>query len=131
LKIRIIDMADIILVIHFSYALFIIAGFVFIWTGFLVGLESIRNPLFRYLHLSAMGIVVVESVFGIVCPLTWLENIIRGTSGPLYEEGFIPYWIHTLLFYDLPPRVFLIIYIAFFILMIVSFIVIPPRGVGK
>jgi len=114
-------MADTILVIHFSYALFIIAGFIFIWTGFLAGWESIRNPLFRYLHLSAMGIVVVESVFGIVCPLTWLENTIRNTSGPLYEEGFIPYWIHTLL----------LIYIGFFILMIVSFIVIPPRGVGK
>ncbi len=124
-------MADTILVIHFLYALFIIAGFVFIWTGFLAGWDSIRNPVFRYLHLSAMGIVVVESVFGIVCPLTWLENTIRNTSGPLYEEGFIPYWIHTLLFYDLPPRVFLIIYIAFFVLMIVSFIVIPPRGVGK
>ncbi len=124
-------MADIILVIHFSYALFIIAGFLFIWTGFFAKWESIHNPVFRYLHLSAMGIVVIESIFGIVCPLTWIENKIRDSSGPLYEEGFIPYWIHTLLFYDIPPWTFLVIYLLFFILMIVSLLLIPPRGCGK
>ena len=119
-------MANVILVIHFLYALFIILGFVYIWTGYFAGLQSIHNPVFRYAHMAAMGIVVLESLFGIVCPLSWLENMLRMNSGsPVYEEGFIPYWIHRLLFYDLPPWVFTIIYVAFFVLMILTIYLIP------
>ncbi len=125
-------MADLILVIHFLYALFIIFGFAYIWTGYFAGFGSIHNPVFRYAHMAAMGIVVLESLFGIICPLTWIENQLRMNSGnSVYEEGFIPYWIHRLLFYDLPPWIFTIIYAAFFVLMIITVYIIPVRRSHK
>ncbi|MFZ0391471.1 MAG: DUF2784 domain-containing protein [Calditrichia bacterium] len=121
--------ANLILFFHLLYVLYIIAGFFFIWTGYLFGWNAIRNPLFRWSHLAAMGIVILETIAGVFCPLTDWEIRLRQAAGESfnYPSGFIPYWLHRLLFFDWPQYVFQIAYLGFFLLMILTFIIIPPR----
>ncbi len=63
-------LADIVLMIHFFYVLFVVGGLPIIWLGAWFKLTFVRNRWFRYLHLATILLVVVESLFGVVCPLT-------------------------------------------------------------
>ncbi len=121
--------ANVLLIVHFLYVGFVILGFVYIWVGYFLHWKSIYNPWFRWLHLGAMGIVVLEVLLGIFCPLTEWETRLRLAAGqsPYSPEGFIPYWVSRLLYYDWPPRVFHLIYFTFFILILLTFWKIPPR----
>ena len=76
-----------------------------------------------------MGVVVVESVFGVLCPLTtWEERLrVRGREDATYAGSFIQYWIHRVMFFEIPEHIFTIIYIAFFILIVLGLFVVKPR----
>ena len=53
-------------------------------------------------------------LFGVTCPLTWLEFRLRaGAGSPLAADGFIAYWLQRLIFYDAPSWVFTLIHTAF------------------
>lgn len=120
--------ADSIFILHFLFVAFIVLGLVFIWLGYLAKIKFIRNAKFRICHLIAMGIVVVESLIGMICPLTEWENSLRikGGQGQVYEAGFVAEWLHKIIFFDLSLRTFIIIYILFFALLLFTFRIIPP-----
>ncbi len=121
-------LADVVLVIHTSYVLFVVVGQLLIVMGWIWDWRWPRNPLFRYLHILAIGIVVVQSWFGIICPLTTLESElrIRAGMGGYEDYSFIGYWMSRFLFYDAPPWVFAVIYTLFALLVVGSFFVYPP-----
>ena len=54
-----------------------VVGLALVWIGWIRGWAFVRNAWFRGAHLLAMAIVVLESVFGIECPLTTLEHALR------------------------------------------------------
>jgi len=118
-------LADIILVIHFLYVVFIVGGFVLIWTGKLFQWRWVRNLWFRIIHVAAMALVVAESMVGIMCPLTIWEDQVRG--GSTYEGVFIAHWIHKIMFYELSTTIFAIIYIVFLLVIILTFIFVPVQ----
>ncbi len=122
-------LANFVLIFHFLYVSFVIGGFLYIWLGYFLGWQSIFNPWFRWLHLGAMGIVVAEMLLGIFCPLTEWESRLRLAAGqsPYSPEGFIPYWVNRLLYYDWPPYVFHVIYLVFFLFLVLTLWKIPPR----
>ena len=60
-------LADLVLIIHFLYVLFVVGSLPVIWLGAWLKLAFVRNPWFRYLHLAAICLVVAESLIGIVC----------------------------------------------------------------
>jgi uncharacterized protein DUF2784 len=121
-------LADAILVLHFAYVAFVVVGLVLVWLGYFLGWCWVRNFWFRALHLLAMGIVVAESLLGIVCPLTVWEHDLRRLAGqdPGSEKGFIAEWVHRLMFFDLEPWVFTVIYVVFFAALVGSFIFVRP-----
>ena len=121
--------ANLVMLFHFAYVFYIILGLVYIWLGFFLKWKSIYNPLFRWTHLAAMGIVILETLFGIFCPLTeWETNLRRGAGQSfLYPQGFLSHWVHKFLYYDWPDRMFTDLNIAFFIAICLSFIFIPPK----
>ena len=88
-----------------------------------------RNPWFRGAHLLAMAVVVAESVFGIVCPLTKWEVALRVKAGedPEYAGSFIQHWVHRVMFFEISERTFTTIYVLFFALIVLSLVVVPPR----
>ncbi len=121
-------LANLILILHFFYVSFIIIGLAIIYLGYFMKWTFIRNPVFRWIHLSAMAIVIIEVLFGIFCPLTEWEAELRGAQKiSAYSSGFIPYWVHHLLFYNWSPLVFESVYILLFLFMIASMFIVPPR----
>jgi hypothetical protein len=112
-------LADVILVIHFSFVVFVVVGFVFILVGLLAHWSWIHNRVFRIAHLAAIGIVVVQAWFGQLCPLTIWENALRRRAGQSdYAETFVEHWLHEILFYQAEPWIFTTIYTAFGVLVL-------------
>ena len=99
--------ADALLLVHFSIAAFITLGFFIIPIGYKLGWNWIKNRNLRLLHLSLMGVITVETILGLACPLTVLENMFRDVD---YSSSFMSYWIAQILYWDLPSQVFVIFY---------------------
>lgn len=121
-------LADIVLVVHFAFVLFVVGGLVLIWIGVVLRWAWVRNFCFRVAHLCAIVYVAAEAVAGIWCPLTVWEAELRGTQA---DTGFIAHWIHRLLFYDFPPWVFTAAYVAFALLVMATFWCVPPQRTGN
>jgi hypothetical protein len=118
------SLADIILIIHFLFVLFVVGSLPLIWIGAWMGWGFVRNLRFRLAHLAAILFVVGESVIGIACPLTLLEDSLRRA-----EPGgnFIQRWLHRILFYDVPEWVLMMVYVLFAFLVAVTFRLLPPH----
>ena len=120
-------LADMTLVLHAGYALFVVGGQLLILVGWAANWNWPRNLWFRILHLIAIGFVMLEAWVGVICPLTTLENLFRQKAGrELYENSFIGDWVGRLLFYTAPEWVFILIYTAFFLLILISWWGYPP-----
>ncbi|MCR4300045.1 MAG: DUF2784 domain-containing protein [Sulfuricaulis sp.] len=121
-------LADLTLGLHATFILFVVAGQCLILTGWALGWDWPRHRLFRWLHLLAIGFVVLETWFGVTCPLTSLESIFRNIGGVAeYENGFIRHWTQRLVFYSAPSWVFTLIYTVFAGFVGLSWFLYPPR----
>lgn len=119
-------LADLVLVVHFAFVLFVVGGFAAIWLGAALGWSWVRNRVFRYAHLAAIVFVAAQALVGIACPLTVWEDVLRrGTSdGP----SFVARWVGRLLYYDLPEWVFALAYVVFASAVAVTLWLVPPGG---
>jgi uncharacterized protein DUF2784 len=126
-------MADAVALAHAAYAVFVVAGFVLIVAGIIMRWRWVRDFRFRLVHLAAIVLVCAESLIGVECPLTSLENRLRTVGGATgYPRDFIGYWIDRLVFYDFPPSYFALAYLSFAILVAATFVVAPPNfSVGR
>lgn len=119
--------ADIVLFSHVLFVAFVIFGLLIVFAGKAFSWPWVRNPVFRLLHLLSIGIVVVQSWFGVVCPLTTLENLLRRKGGAVtYADTFISHWMQKLLYYDAPNWVFALIYTAFGLLVLAGWYYVRP-----
>ena len=121
-------LADITLIFHVAYVLFVVGGQAFVLIGWARGWRVARNFTFRLLHLAGIGFVVIESWLGARCPLTVLENHLRHLAGgsPL-DISFVGYWLGRLLFYSAPELVFTLAYTLFAAAVLITWIVYPPH----
>jgi len=120
-------LADLTVVVHASFVLFVIAGQVLILIGWMRKWHWTQNFIFRFLHLAAIGYVVLEAWLGITCPLTLLESHLRHLAGEAtHSMSFIAYWMHYFLFYTAPDWVFILIYSLFGALVLLTFLRYPP-----
>ena len=84
-------LADLVVVLHLGFILFAVAG------G-LLALRWLRAPWF---HIPALAWAVLIESMGWVCPLTPLENWLRGQAGgAAYELGFIEHYVVPIIY---PP----------------------------
>ena len=122
-------LADALVVVHLAYVGFVVIGEFLVLLGFVLKWRWIANPWFRWSHLIAIAVVVFEAIFGITCPLTLWERQLRDAAGKSQpEETFIGGLVHQVLFFELPPWVFTTIYITFGLLVVLTLVVVPPRG---
>lgn len=126
-------LADLVLMVHAAFVAFVVIGLVLIWIGRFRRWAFVRNFWFRVVHLAAMGVVAAESLAGLVCPLTTLEDRLRLLAGgeQRYQESFIQHWVHRVIFYDVHERVFATVYLAFFLAVVLSLWLVPPRWPGR
>lgn len=115
--------ADLVLALHFFIALFITLGLLLIPLGFFYTWSWIRDLRFRQIHAGLMLFVAIEAMFAITCPLTVLEARLRQTTAP---ESFWAYQLNQLLYWDLPPSFFLVLYLLCSIWVIYLWKRIPP-----
>jgi hypothetical protein len=120
--------ADAVVILHMTYVLVVVLGLPAIWFGILRGHSWVRNFWWRFVHLSMILIVVGEAWAGIACPLTIWEYELRELAGQrTYTGSFVGNLVHDLLFYDLPPYFFTILYTGFGGMVLLSFLIAPPR----
>jgi len=121
-------LADAVVTIHAMYVSFIVIGLFLILVGRACHWSWVRNFWFRVVHLTMMGIVVVESLLGITCPLTtWEYRLRQAAHEPIDGGSFIARIAHQSIFVDASPAMFTVIYVVFFGALVASLIVVPPR----
>ena len=82
-------LADLVLVIHFGFIVFVVVG----------GLLALRWRWAPLLHLPAALWGVIIELSGWACPLTPLENALRRASGVSgYSGGFIEHYVASIVY---------------------------------
>jgi hypothetical protein len=77
-------LADLIVLIHFAFVLFVIFG----------GLLALRWPKVAYVHLPIAVYGALIELVGWICPLTPLEKRLRESAGLQgYQGGFVEHYI--------------------------------------
>ncbi|OAI48019.1 hypothetical protein AYO44_08155 [Planctomycetaceae bacterium SCGC AG-212-F19] len=121
-------LADLIVALHVVYVGFVVLGEVFILIGAALRWGWVRNFWFRNIHLGAIGFVALEALIGMACPLTVWEDWLRRNAGETVTEGtFIGRCLHKLIFLNCPPWFFIALHVGFALLVLATFIAIPPR----
>ena len=122
-------LADLVLAVHLAYAGFIVLGLPLIWTGGLAGWRWVRNRWFRGAHLLAMGIVALESVVGVFCPLTRWEYALRWDAGMdgRYEATFLEYWADRILYHEYSQASFDLIAYGLFAAIAATLFLVPVK----
>ena len=121
-------LADALLLTHVLFVAFVIFGLLFTITGRFLGWSWVRNPYFRLTHVVAIGVVVLQSWLGMICPLTIWEMALRAKAGDAtYAGTFVAHWLQTILYYQAPNWVFALVYTIFGLLVAASWIWVRPR----
>ena len=121
-------LADATVIVHVAYAASIVFGLLAIFLGILFKWQWVRNFWFRMTHLGMIGVVAAEAVCGIPCPLTEWEKALRQRAGEAtYSGSFIGRLAHDLLFIEAPSWMFSIAYVLFFLAVLATFVLAPPR----
>jgi hypothetical protein len=122
-------LADAILITHVLFVIFVVLGLILIFAGKFLSWQWVRNPWFRLTHLLGIGVVVLQSWLGVICPLTIWEMHLRSKAGEtIYEGSFLTHWLGELLYLQAPWWVFVAGYTAFGGLVLSSWFLVRPRA---
>ena len=116
-------LADFVFLLHAAVVLFNAGGLVLILTGGPLGWSWVRHRGFRIAHISLMGFVTAETIFGMACPLTVLEDALRGVAT---EQSFVQRWVSALIYWNAAPWVFAVLYSVVLFAVIAAWFVWPP-----
>jgi len=146
--------ADLLVMVHFAFVLFVVIGQLYIWVGLVARWGAVRNFWFRIIHLLCIVVVAAEGLTGVVayhaadrgwldeetadylvdkseCPLTRWERDLREGGLRDVEDSIAPAkFANRILFHAVEEggnRYFQYGHIAFGVLVLLTFIVFPPR----
>lgn len=121
--------ADAILVMHVLFVAFLVVGLILVYVGFFLSWQWVRSPWFRIVHLLGISVVVLQSWFGTICPLTTWEMYLRTQAGTgVYDGSFATHWLNQLLYYQAPSWVFVVCYTVFGGLVVCSWFLVRPNS---
>ncbi len=122
--------ADIIVVLHFIWIIFMLLGFFLTIYGFFRK-EFFDWWLFRTLHLSGILFVGILTLLRRFCPLTILENLSRAkySPGSTYPGSFIVHYIEKLVYPDVNQTLLRLVTVLGALFILVVFIIIPPQKI--
>lgn len=121
-------LADALLLLHAGIVLFVVLGLPAVVLGNLRGWSWVNRRRWRLAHLAAIGVVALQAWLGQICPLTTWEMALRAQAGQaVYGGSFVAHWVGRLLYWDLPPWVFVLAYTAFGAAVAAAWWRWPPR----
>ena len=121
-------LADAVLLLHFAVVVFVVGGLIAIFLGNAKDWLWVNSPAFRIAHVLAIGVVVVQSWLGLLCPLTILESWLREQAGEaVYAASFVEHGVQRVLYYEAPQWVFALAYTVFGLLVAAAWWYFPPR----
>ena len=115
---------EIVLFFHFFIFLFITVSFFLIPFGYFQKWEWVKNKYYRLTHLVLMGIILIETILGFMCPLTILENFLRNN---IEVDNNLTQIIHQIMYWNLPNYQFIILYILSFSYLIFLWFFFKPN----
>ena len=116
--------ADFIFLIHFLIVIYVATGILLIPFAYKMNWGIFKNKKLRILHLFLIILVSCESILGLTCPLTSLENYLRNI---LNTETFVSFWVRKIIYWDLPNIFFISLYCSSSILTIFWWKFFPPK----
>jgi hypothetical protein len=120
--------ADLLLFGHVLFVAFVVFSLALILIGKVFAWDWVRSAWFRFGHLAAIGIVVLQSWVGVICPLTTWEMALREhAGGVVYSGSFISHWLESILYFRAPAWVFSVCYTVFAAVVIASWFWVRPR----
>ncbi len=122
--------ADVIVTLHLALVLGVLVTLLLVLLGGVLGWSWVRHFWFRVIQLLLIQIIAGQAVVGLECPLKTLERHLRGGPGYLHELDNahpIGRFCNELLYYELPQQIFLVIYLVVALLMLSTWIFVPPR----
>ena len=120
--------ADVILFLHVCIVVFNVFSLILIFIGYFLKWSWVRNPWFRFAHVAAISVVIVQSWIGLACPFTTLEMALRSKAGEtVYSGTFVSHWLESILYYQASPWFFVIVYTIFGSLVFISWFMVRPR----
>ncbi|MFO0843431.1 MAG: DUF2784 family protein [Gemmataceae bacterium] len=124
--------ADAVVVLHLGFVVAVLLSLVLVLVGWLAGWSWTRNFWFRVVQLIAVEVVAGQAVVGLDCPLTTLEQSLRGGYGFLHpEEGqssaLGKFCNDVLYLRDVPLGAFPYIYGGVGLLVLLTWVLAPPR----
>ena len=123
-------LADVVLVLHGLLALALVGLLPMVWLGSAAGWRWVRVWRLRALHLLALTIVATTALLGLPCPLTVLEDRLRGLDAT--APGCIERHVEALLYWDVPAEWFTLAYIGYALAAAVTWFRCPPdRGATR
>jgi hypothetical protein len=121
-------LADLILLVHFALAAFIVLGLPLAWMGAWLGWNWVRGRALRYTHAIAILVVAAEALAGSVCPLTRWEDALRASAD---GRSFIGRWFARLLYYDFPEWAFTLAYVLYAAATLATLRLVAPRRASR
>ena len=125
-------LADIIVIMHFMWILFMLVGFILTLCGFFRK-RFFDRWLFRTLHLLGIAYVSLLATMGKYCPLTLWENILRLKYDPdlTYPGSFMIHYAEKLVYPDINPLIIRIPTTFIAVFTVVVFIIRPPKRIKR
>jgi len=121
-------LAEIILVIHFLWILFMLYGFVYNLVGLLFNKKLLKNFWLRTIHLVGILYVASLAILNKYCPLTILETKLRQKFDPTFSQpdSFIIYHLEKIVYPEIHPIVIVIPTVIIAIFSFLVYLIKPP-----
>ncbi len=121
-------LAEIILIIHFLWILFMLFGFVYNVVGLFFNKNLLKNFWLRTIHLFGILYVASLAILDKYCPLTVLESKLRQKFEPNFinPESFIIYYLEKIVYPNINPIVIVIPTVLIAVFSLIVYIVKPP-----
>lgn len=122
--------ADLVAVLHLGLIVGVLLGLVLVAVGWPFGWSWTRNFWLRAAQVVVIEVVVGQAIVGIECPLQTVERQLRGGPGKLRQvedASAIGRWCNDLLYHPPNPPVFLVMYVSVGLLVLLTWVLIPPR----